>query len=133
MKRCVFKVFIISGLLEIRRNRQEKQLWEPVKTPMIGQDKLKYRNKTHPQVLFLCHTILALPKFLLNASNLAKPTLRLMKRFHIIVMYMVLNTFHMLNFDQEFSNAVRAGSLHLPYLLINANKYFQMRMSLQHQ
>lgn len=99
MKRCVFKVFIISGLLEIRCNRQEKQLWEPVKTPMIGQDKLKYRNKTHPQVLFLCHTILALPKFLLNASNLAKPKLHLMKRFHIIVMYMVLNTFHMLNFD----------------------------------
>lgn len=88
------------------------------------------RNKTHPQELFLCHTILVLLKFLLNASSLVKLRLHLQRRFYIIVMYLVLNTFHMLNYDCEFSYVVRAGSLHLPYLLINANKYFPVRMSL---
>lgn len=65
---------------------------------MIWQGKLKYRNETHPQELFLCHTILVLVKFLLNASNLVKPRLHLLRGFHVKVMYLVLNTFHTLNF-----------------------------------
>lgn len=65
---------------------------------MIWQGKLKYRNETHPRELFLCHTILVLLKFLLNASNLVKPRLHLLKRFHVKVMYLVLNTFHTLSF-----------------------------------
>lgn len=90
---------------------------------MSWQDKHKSRMKeTHPWELFLQHSILLLPRFPLYTS---KP------RVGVLLIHILHN--HLFVFEhilyvqccliKESSSALRAGSLRLSYLLVNANEY----------